>query len=304
MQAATPVPAPALRPLGIGDVVDRVFRLYRDRPLGLFLLGAIPFVVFLIGYFALSVWLLASMLPLAGTLRSTADPLAILNNKNFVEFIGAAFLYVIVLSVFGLAIGSIIAGGVVDAAAAAHLGQPRPMGASLGVGLRAAPRIFVTGLLAFLGVLVVQIFFSIVGAFIENALVSFLVFLVYIFAVSYLEASWFIAPAVATIERHGPISSLRRSWQLAAGFRWRIVGLGVLLFVLFVVLFIFMFVVLAVIASSSQAAGGIAFFIIFFAMVPAWLPLFFGTMTVLYYDLRVRKEGFDLQLAAEAMPRA
>ena len=39
-------------------------------------------------------------------------------------------------------------------------------------------------------------------------------------------------------------------------------------------------------------------------MVPIWLPLFFGTMTVLYYDLRVRKEGFDLQLAAEGMPRA
>src|SRR2546426_537066 len=301
MQAATPAPTPGLRPLGVGDVVDRVFRLYRDRPLGLFLLGAIPFVVFLVGYFALTVWLVAIVLPVAGTFQRTADPLAILNNRNFIEFIGAAFVYIIALSIFGLAIGSIIAGGVVDAAAAAHLGQSRAMGASLGVGLRAAPRIFLTGLLAFLAVFVVQIFFSIVGAMIDNALVSFLVFLVYVFAVSYIEASWFIAPAVATIERHGPISSLRRSWQLATGFRWRIVGLGVLLFVLFIVLFVFMFVLLGLIASSSQAAGGIAFFIIFFAMVPAWLPLFFGTMTVLYYDLRVRKEGFDLQLAAEAM---
>lgn len=303
MEAATTT-APALRPLGIGDVVDRVFRLYRERPLSLFLLGAIPFVVFLIAYFALSVWLVVNMLPLAGTFQRTADPLAILNNQNFLQFIGAAFVYVILLSLFGLAVGSIIAGGVVDAAAAAHLGQPRTLGASLGVGMRAAPRIFLTGLLAFLAVFVVQIFFSIVGAMIDNALVSFLVFLVYVFAVSYIEASWFIAPAVATIERHGPISSLRRSWQLATGFRWRIVGLGVLLFVLFIVLFVFMFVLLGLIASSSQAAGGIAFFIIFFAMVPAWLPLFFGTMTVLYYDLRVRKEGFDLQLAAEAMPRA
>jgi hypothetical protein len=306
VQLTVAAPAPALRPLGVGDVVDRVFRLYRERPLGLFLLGAIPFVVFIVGYFALTVWLVASMLPIAGALQRNpaTDPLAILNNPNFVEVIGAAFVYLIGLSIFGLAIGSIIAGGVVDAAAAAHLGQPRPMGASLGVGLRAAPRIFLTGLLAFLAVFVLQIFFSIVGAFIQNGLIGFVVFLAYVFAVSYLEASWFVAPAVATIERHGPISSLRRSWQLAGGFRWRIVGLGILLFVLFIVLSIFLIFVLTLVAASNQAAGSIAFFIVFFAMVPLWLPLFFGTMTVLYYDLRVRKEGFDLQLAAEAMPRA
>jgi hypothetical protein len=35
----------------------------------------------------------------------------------------------------------------------------------------------------------------------------------------------------------------------------------------------------------------------------AWAPVYWGTFAVLYYDLRVRKEGFDLQLAAEALPR-
>jgi len=28
-----------------------------------------------------------------------------------------------------------------------------------------------------------------------------------------------------------------------------------------------------------------------------------GTFTILYFDLRVRKEALDLQLAAEALPR-
>ena len=58
------------------------------------------------------------------------------------------------------------------------------------------------------------------------------------------------------------------------------------------------------ITAANQTAGAIAAIIAIFAAVPLWMPLFFGTMTVLYYDLRVRKEGFDLQLAAEAMPRA
>ncbi|HEV8537231.1 MAG TPA: hypothetical protein VGR87_16120 [Candidatus Limnocylindria bacterium] len=301
-----PAPPPALRPLGIGDVVDRVFRLYRDRALGLFLLSAIPFILFIVGYIALTVYLVLSIRPFATSLATAAnaDPLTLFNNEGFLEFIGAAFAYLIALSLLGLVVGSVIAGAVVDAAAAAHLGRPKGVGASLGVGLRSAPRIFLTGLIASLALFIVWLFFAIVGGFIENALAGFAFFLAYVFAISYLEASWFIAPAVAAIERHGPISSLRRSWQLSGGFRWRIVALGILLFVLFIVLFIFMAFVLTLVAASSRVAGAIATFVVLFAMIPSWLPLFFGTMTVLYYDLRVRKEGFDLQLAAEAMPRA
>src|SRR5713226_421686 len=43
VQAATP--APTLRPLGVGDVVDRVFNLYRGRPLLFLALAAIPYLV-------------------------------------------------------------------------------------------------------------------------------------------------------------------------------------------------------------------------------------------------------------------
>jgi hypothetical protein len=34
-----------------------------------------------------------------------------------------------------------------------------------------------------------------------------------------------------------------------------------------------------------------------------WAPVEWGTFTILYFDLRVRKEALDLQLAAEALPR-
>jgi hypothetical protein len=35
----------------------------------------------------------------------------------------------------------------------------------------------------------------------------------------------------------------------------------------------------------------------------AWAPIYWGTFSILYYDLRVRKEALDLQLAVEALPR-
>src|SRR5207244_12118428 len=35
-----------------------------------------------------------------------------------------------------------------------------------------------------------------------------------------------------------------------------------------------------------------------------WAPVEWIAFTILYYDLRVRKEAFDLQLAAEALPQS
>jgi hypothetical protein len=35
----------------------------------------------------------------------------------------------------------------------------------------------------------------------------------------------------------------------------------------------------------------------------AWAPIQWATIAVLYFDLRVRKEALDLQLATEALPR-
>jgi hypothetical protein len=41
-----------------------------------------------------------------------------------------------------------------------------------------------------------------------------------------------------------------------------------------------------------------------FASTIVWAPVEWIAFTVLYYDLRVRKEAFDLQLAAEALPQS
>ena len=41
-----------------------------------------------------------------------------------------------------------------------------------------------------------------------------------------------------------------------------------------------------------------------FASTIIWAPVEWIAFTVLYYDLRVRKEAFDLQLAAEALPQS
>src|SRR5216683_3354864 len=41
----TPTETPQLRPLGVGDIVDRVFALYRARPLLFLAIAALPYLV-------------------------------------------------------------------------------------------------------------------------------------------------------------------------------------------------------------------------------------------------------------------
>lgn len=308
MQPVPPTPSggATLRPLGTGDVLDRVFGIYRARAIGLFVLGLILFIALVIAWIVLSV-----VFAFAGrstfvrlSEQPTNDPIALLANPAFVELMGALFLYFIVGWLISLLVGAVFTGAVIDAAAAAHLGQERSLSQSFVVGFQSSLRIFFTGVLVTIMVTLIAVVANIIFSFTNNGILLFLGFCAYLFVQIYVQASWFVSPVVATIERHGPITSLRRSWQLSTGFRWRIVGLVLLLIVLFMVLLFLVIFLVGAIAAANQTAGAIAVFIAIFAAVPLWMPLFFGTMTVLYYDLRVRKEGFDLQLAAEAMPRA
>jgi hypothetical protein len=306
---SVPVPPPGgamLRPLGIGDVIDRVFGIYRARAIGLFVLGLILFVALVLAWIVLTfVFAFSSRSTfLRLSQQSTNDPVAILANPAFLELVGGLFVFFIVGWLITLLIGAVFTGAVIDAAAAAHLGHDRPLAESFAVGFRSSLRIFFAGVVATIAVALIGVVFNVASSLVDNGIVLFVLFCLYSFVQIYVQASWFVSPVVATIERQGPIASLRRSWQLSTGFRWRIVGLVVLIIVLFMVLLFLMLFVIGIIAAANQTAGAIAIFIALFAAVPLWMPLFFGTMTVLYYDLRVRKEGFDLQLATEAMPRA
>jgi hypothetical protein len=303
---ATPTGGATLRPLGIGDVVDRVFGIYRARAIGLFVIGLILFVAVVIAWIVLTIAFAVTAGSAFGRLSttSTADPAALLRDPAVVELIGGLILYLIVGWLITLLIGAIFTGAVIDAAAAAHLGQNRSISQSLAIGFQSSLRIFVAGLIASVAVGLIGAVYSIISGFFDNALLLFALSIGYFFVLFYVQASWFVSPVVATIERHGPVSSLRRSWQLSAGFRWRIVGLFLLLIVLFVVLLFLAIFLVGLATAANRGVGAIAALIALFAAVPLWMPLFFGTMTVLYYDLRVRKEGLDLQLAAEAMPRA
>jgi len=117
-------------------------------------------------------------------------------------------------------------------------------------------------------------------------------------------------PAVV-LEPRSPSAALSRSWELTRGSRWRVFGLGLTLLVLLYIPVIAITGLVAVILPqaagerfgpaslstiSAIAIGGVVQMFIY--------PLFYCVLTVTYYDLRVRKEGFDLELLASALQTA
>jgi hypothetical protein len=118
----------------------------------------------------------------------------------------------------------------------------------------------------------------------------------------YLTASWIVAPIVIVVEGLGPIAALSRSWALCSGNRWRIIGIQALLFLLNIVLSALIGSIFAIGGQSGSGTTIVVQNLVNFASTIVWAPVEWLAFTVLYYDLRVRKEAFDLQLAAEALP--
>jgi hypothetical protein len=122
-------------------------------------------------------------------------------------------------------------------------------------------------------------------------------------ATLYLQASWMVSPAVAILERAGPLQALGRSWHLSGGSRWRIIGLQLLLGILQIVLSTVLSVVLIAGQGSDQTIRLVLQQGVNLIANIMWAPIYWGTFAVLYYDLRVRKEALDLEVAVEALPR-
>lgn len=137
-------------------------------------------------------------------------------------------------------------------------------------------------------------------------IIAYVVFLVLVLApIAYLTARWVAAGPAIILEDRGPIESLRRSWALSKGHVWRCIGYVVLL-TLFSslviglplstaqqVAVIFMPNQFALVAIIGTLAGYLASIL--------YQPIYATGVALLYYDLRVRAEAYDVVLRVAAL---
>jgi hypothetical protein len=103
---------------------------------------------------------------------------------------------------------------------------------------------------------------------------------------------WFVAVAACVVERRGPFAAMGRSNQLTKGHRWRIFGLLLLLVLVNLLASFLIGLILRPLGST------IISFIVNLAWSAIWGAYCAVSVAVSYHDLRVAKEGIDIEQIA------
>jgi hypothetical protein len=126
-----------------------------------------------------------------------------------------------------------------------------------------------------------------------------------------LVSLWIYTRLIATtqaivLEGQGPLAGLGRSWELVRGSFWRVLGIMILMFAL---TYMVSAIPALVVNFSLQFLSGNALdslmrnqaitSLVAYIGIIVSLPLKLAVYTLLYYDLRVRKEGYDMELMAQ-----
>ncbi len=98
-----------------------------------------------------------------------------------------------------------------------------------------------------------------------------------------LMTMWWVAVPAAVIERTGVINSLRRSAELTRGYRWKVFGVIIVIYI--------GQLVLDVLTHFILAAAPIFSLVVSFLITVAFTAYFAVVTAVCYHDLRVLKDG-------------
>ncbi|WP_420614076.1 hypothetical protein [Candidatus Spongiisocius sp.] len=116
----------------------------------------------------------------------------------------------------------------------------------------------------------------------------------------FLWVSFAVMWEALIIEGAGPIESMKRSWRLVSGERWRVFGAGLLTTILgLIVLGIVLTVIWLILSPGLGVSDGVASYLVEHVGILLAMPLHAAVTTVIYLDLRVRKESLSTdELAA------
>lgn len=301
-----------LRPMSTGQLLDHTFALYRKHFwlfVGIASLGPAASVIF-------------QLLTVGGNVGSPFSPnnqaanAAVWAKLGFIMFVG----YFIMLA--GLAISH---AATVKAVAAVHLGhETSVIGAYkalwgrlwslFGTCLLILLWMVLWGILGIVVISAIVIPFSLLlravggaatgpAAAVFAGLVGFAVVALVFAGFIAIYVRYALAIQACMVENLGPRASLKRSVFLSKGSRWRVV----VIYLIFLLLSLILGLGLGGIASGAgtllhnKIAAAVLVYLAGFIAGSTTGPLATIGLSLLYYDERVRKEAFDLQLMLSSL---
>ena len=269
-----------LRPLGVGEIIDHSFAIYRRQ------FGAL--VTITLSANAIPLLLMVYLFTSGGILER---PMLYVGVLLLTVVLGALATAATVFLVSETYLGNSISGGVAISRATKYLWRLilLTMMLSLVVGLGVI--IFVLpGILAASPALLAL---SIIPAFV-TALVIF--------------TGLLVSTQALILEDASPSAALSRSWQLTRGFRWKMLGLVIVVGIIIAIPSLAISFLrggsMAMRSMGEFSTSDIVWEIAAQFVSTLIYPLLYCALTVAYYDLRVRKEGFDLELLESTLSHA
>lgn len=301
-----------LRPLSLGELLDRAFSLFR-RNFWLFVgLMAIPSVFTLL--IAVGMELLQRA-PNAGLFSPDADPAVVLTAA-----LGMAFAFIVMVVGYWIAY-MVTLGATTVAVSELYVGRTATIGSSYSrmrglIGRLMLLLLFISlrlvglFLVLVIAVMVPAILFRMFAGFgragsaaaVAGALVAMVGVFGAMFATAVFSLRYSVAVPALVLENETAGDSIRRSVMLTSGSRWRA---GVLVLFAMVITYAAMAIFQGPFLVGAVAAGPestTAFWLQLAGAVMGTIggavtgPLMIIALALYYYDLRIRKEGLDLQL--------
>lgn len=278
--------APRLKAMAVGEILDAAFRLYRENFLKFVAILAVAFVPITVLSMAMTGILLSGMtsavvIPHEGM---TPEQMAAAMKSNVASAMPAMIAMFGTLFLFALVAQPLATGAITRAVGARYLNEE----ISVGKAYKA----------------IAAIFFKYLGAILLSGLVIGIGFMLCLIP-GFIFATWFaFVSQVVILEGLGGTKAMGRSRELVRGFGWRVFGYFVLTLLLNIVLGWVLGFIGGLIAPMI-ASGPTGITLVNQAIQQTInlfvAPYFIVVMILLYYDIRVRKEAFDLEILSKSL---
>ena len=271
-----------LKPMDLGEILDGAMTLYR-RHFGLLL----------------RVGVIALWLPCCLTIfvQMTGGP-----QQHF-----ALYFVTAVLQYFA---GLFLTAGAIRIISDSYLGQPTTVAQAISLGVNKMMPLFgvgigkglLLGLIAGGAGVVAAVTIPALGSSGAGGLgVAIVLIGGAVWGTIFVACGYAVTTQVVVLEPlDGAFDSFGRSWELTKGFKWKVFFIGLIVFIiLWAPIFALGFAVGLMRVSDPQTSATLA---VISALIPIVLtPLLACVFTLMYYDLRIRREGFDLQVLSQQL---
>jgi hypothetical protein len=298
---------PDLRPRSIGENLDAGFKLFTSNFKQLVTLAAIILV---------PVAILNAVISSAAGNFNYLDLISDPESVDLADQFGAFIALTMLTSIIG-ALGSLVVqAGAVGVIGDAYQGKQRTWREGLSIGLRKAFPVLLTGIL--IGLMAISVVIVLVIAFIILAQVSEILsvivafFAVFGLLISIFTLAYVTVPALI-VENLSPVQAIGRSVSMVRRRFWPTFWTG---FLAAIIVGIISAIVSSIIqlsvagpaffsaAETGELSGGLVFAssAVSSALVSIFQTPFLAAVGIaVYFDLRVRQEGFDLELLAREL---